>query len=93
MTNFKLVIAAAGAMIATGLTGPASADPLSPWEKFCLTTSAPGKDLGNCLDGLPSRGGRNNILVAPVDGQRPGVEVKQGSDRQKLVAPRKLRRR
>jgi len=72
MTHLKL-IAAVGAIVAIGatvITGPAAAgDPLSAWEKFCLRTSSPGQDLANCLDGLPSRGGRNNVLVAPGGGQ------------------------
>jgi hypothetical protein len=56
---------ALGAVAALVMTaGPAAAD-LTPWEKFCLLTSKPGKDLANCLDGLPSGGGRNKTLTAP----------------------------
>lgn len=91
MINSKLIVAAAGTMIAMGLTGPASAE-LTPWEKFCLHTSKPGQDLANCLDGLPSGGGgRNKVLVAPGGGSNPGATVK--THQKKIVAPLKLRRR
>jgi hypothetical protein len=52
----------------------AAGDPLSPWEKFCLNTSAPGQALANCLDGLPSRGGKNKKLVQG-DSILPGISV------------------
>jgi hypothetical protein len=88
MIKFKLIVAAAGTTIAMGITGPAFAE-LTPWEKFCLNTAKP-KDLGRCLDGLPSGGGRNNILVAPGGGTHPAATVKT---QKKLVAPRTLRSR
>ena len=57
---------ALGTMIVAGLVtaGPAKAELLTPWEKFCLNTSKPGQDLANCLDGLPS-GGTANKVVTP----------------------------
>ena len=74
MNNRRLV--AFGTLLAVGLisAGPAAAE-LTPWEKFCLMTSKPGQDLANCLDGLPSGGGRNKV-AAPSGGSRPGVLVK-----------------
>jgi hypothetical protein len=75
MINRRLV--AFGTLFAVGLisVGPATAELLTPWEKFCLNTSKPGQDLANCLDGLPSGGGRNKV-VAPRSGSRLGVAVK-----------------
>ena len=70
---------ALGAMVAVGMiatAGPAAAD-LTPWEKFCLMTSKPGQDLANCLDGLPSGGGRNKTLTTPSAGtHQPAARVK-----------------
>jgi hypothetical protein len=74
MINRRLV--AFGTLLAVGLisAGPAAAE-LTPWEKFCLKTSKPGKDIANCLDGLPSGGGQNKV-AAPRGSSRPGVLVK-----------------
>ena len=74
MIKLKL-LAAAGALLALGSVvsvNSAAADPLSPWEKFCLNTQAPGQALGNCLDGLPSSSGpsllRGLVILKPHDG-------------------------
>ena len=68
---------ALGILIVAGLVtaGPANAELLKPWEKFCLNTSKPGQDLANCLDGLPS-GGAANKVVASRPKQRVTTESK-----------------
>lgn len=85
------VTAAVGALLALGMlsaTVPAAADPLSPWEKFCLHTSAPGKALGNCLDGLPSRGGR--AIIGTPGPRRSGIATRTSS--RFMAVPRRSRR-
>jgi hypothetical protein len=55
-------------------------DPLSPWEKFCLTTSD-ASDLGGCLDGVPAR---DAILPTKIlsDGMdHPSSQFAQTSNR------------
>jgi hypothetical protein len=81
-----------GTLFAIGLvTAEASnAELLTPWEKFCLNTNKPGQDLANCLDGLPSGGGRNKVLLPQpkphnipcTTGQsgRPGVSTRRSCE-------------
>jgi hypothetical protein len=64
MTSSRLFAAAAGAAISIVMVGPAAAE-LTPWQKFCLKTKAPGEEIARCLDGLPSVGGPNQVLVSP----------------------------
>lgn len=51
-----MLMAAAASLLAVGFSTTGARADLTPWEKFCLHTAKPGKDLGNCLDGLPSQG-------------------------------------
>ena len=37
--------------LAVAINSDVNGDPLTPMEKFCLLTSEPGEELGNCLDG------------------------------------------
>ena len=59
--------------LAVSLATPAAAE-LSPWEKFCLLNAKPGQDTANCLNGLPSRGGKGKTVLTQ-DSILPGISV------------------
>ena len=77
-------IVAIATLIAAGLVtaGPAAAELLTPWEKFCLNTSKPGQDLANCLDGL-TYGGAANKVVTPRS--KPRVTATSRVEHQNLT--------
>jgi len=74
MTKLRLTLVT-GALLALAvpLATTASAE-LSPWEKFCLINAKPGQDTANCLNGLPSRGGKGKTVLTQ-DSLLPGISV------------------
>ncbi|MDJ0631512.1 MAG: hypothetical protein QNJ44_24890 [Rhodobacter sp.] len=55
---------------------PAAAD-LTPWEKFCLMNSKPGKDLDNCLNGLPSVRTGPGSMTSGDSGQTAAIQIRR----------------